>query len=179
MSVRDALVAFRSERYLRVDDGPPPELRHAVTGFFETGDRRWIQLHANFPHHLRGILDVLGCSAQRDDVAAAIRTWDGAALDTALADAGLCAALIRTPDEWASLEQARAIASLPLFEIERIGDAPVEPIGRGEAAQPLTGVRVLDLTRIIAGRSRAARWRRTARRRCSSTARTCRTSHRS
>ncbi|WP_175656406.1 CoA transferase [Burkholderia ambifaria] len=151
VSMRDALVAFRSERYLRVDDGPPPELRHPVTGFYDTRDGRWIQLHANFPHHLHGILDVLGCGPRRDDVAAAIRTWDGAALDTALAEAGLCAALIRTPDEWAVHDQARALASLPLFEIERIGDAPVEAIGRDEHDQPLAGVRVLDLTRIIAG----------------------------
>ncbi|WP_175673225.1 CoA transferase [Burkholderia ambifaria] len=151
VSMRDALVAFRSERYLRVDDGPPPEPRHPVTGFYDTRDGRWIQLHANFPHHLHGILDVLGCGPRRDDVAAAIRTWDGAALDTALAEAGLCAALIRTPDEWAAHDQARALASLPLFEIERIGEAPVEAIGRGEPDQPLAGVRVLDLTRIIAG----------------------------
>ncbi|WP_322039935.1 CoA transferase [Burkholderia diffusa] len=151
VSMRDALVAFRSERYLRVDDGLPPEPRHPVTGFYDTRDGRWIQLHANFPHHLHGILDVLGCGPQRDDVAAAIRTWDGAALDTALAEAGLCAALIRTPEEWAAHDQARALASLPLFEIERIGEAPVEAIGRGEPDQPLAGVRVLDLTRIIAG----------------------------
>ncbi|EDT39066.1 CoA transferase [Burkholderia ambifaria] len=151
VSMRDALVAFRSERYLRVDDGPPPEPRHPVTGFYDTRDGRWIQLHANFAHHLHGILDVLGCGPRRDDVAAAIRTWDGAALDTALAEAGLCAALIRNPEEWASHDQARALALLPLFEIERIGDAPVEAIGRGEPDQPLAGVRVLDLTRIIAG----------------------------
>ncbi|WP_261527762.1 CoA transferase [Burkholderia multivorans] len=151
VSVRDALVAFRSERYLRVDDGPPPELRHPVTGFYATRDGRWIQLHANFAHHLHGILDVLDCGERPADVAAAIRTWDGAALDTALADAGLCAALIRTPDEWAAHEQARAIAALPLFEIERIGDAPPEPIGGGTVTRPLEGVRVLDLTRIIAG----------------------------
>ncbi|HDR8947045.1 TPA: CoA transferase [Burkholderia vietnamiensis] len=151
VSLRDALVAFRSERYLRVDGGPPPEPRHPVTGFYATRDARWIQLHANFPHHLHGILDVLGCGPQPDDVAAAIRTWDGAALDTALAEAGLCAALIRSADEWATHEQARALAALPLFEIERIGDAPVEAIGRGEPDRPLAGVRVLDLTRIIAG----------------------------
>ena len=151
VSMRDALVAFRSERYLRVDGGAPPEPRHPVTGFYDTRDGRWIQLHANFAHHLHGILDVLGCGPQRDEVATAIRTWDGAVLDTALAEAGLCAALIRTPDEWAAHEQARALASLPLFEIERIGDAPVEAIGRGEPDQPLAGVRVLDLTRIIAG----------------------------
>ncbi|AOJ63586.1 carnitine dehydratase [Burkholderia ubonensis] len=151
VSVRDALVAFRSERYLRVDDGPPPELRHPVTGFYETRDARWIQLHANFPHHLRGILGVLGCGERRAEVAAAIRTRDGAPLDAALADAGLCAALIRTPDEWAAHEQARALAALPLFEIERIGDAPVQALGGGDASRPLAGVRVLDLTRIIAG----------------------------
>ncbi|RQZ16240.1 CoA transferase [Burkholderia sp. Bp9031] len=151
VSMHDALVAFRSERYLRVDEGPPPELRHPVTGFYDTRDGRWIQLHANFAHHLHGILDVLGCGPQRDDVAAAIRTWDGVALDTELAEAGLCAALIRTPDEWVAHDQARALASLPLFEIERIGNAPVEAIGCGEPDQPLAGVRVLDLTRIIAG----------------------------
>ncbi|KUZ67750.1 CoA transferase [Burkholderia ubonensis] len=151
VSVRDALVAFRSERYLRVDDGPPPELRHPVTGFYETRDARWIQLHANFPHHLRGILGVLGCGERRAEVAAAIRTRDGTTLDAALANAGLCAALIRTPDEWAAHEQARALAALPLFEIERIGDAPVQALGGGDASRPLAGVRVLDLTRIIAG----------------------------
>lgn len=122
-----------------------------MTGFYETRDARWIQLHANFPHHLRGILGVLGCGERRAEVAAAIRTRDGATLDAALADAGLCAALIRTPDEWAAHEQARALAALPLFEIERIGDAPVQALGGGDASRPLAGVRVLDLTRIIAG----------------------------
>jgi crotonobetainyl-CoA:carnitine CoA-transferase CaiB-like acyl-CoA transferase len=141
VEMRCALAAFRSERYLRVNDGPPPALR----------DDRWIQLHTNFPHHLAGILKVLGCANDRVAVAEAIRGWDGAALDQTLADAGLCAALIRSPREWAALEQARAIANLPLFEIMRIGDAPPEPAGRGGADRPLAGARVLDLSRIIAG----------------------------
>lgn len=161
IDVRRALAAFRSERYLSVDGGAPFELRHPVTGYFETRDGRWIQLHANFAHHLHGILRVLGCSERRDDVAHAIRThWDGAALDEALAQAGLCAALVRTPREWAALEQAQAVASLPLFEIERIDDGDGGDGGDGgeggapmqrPAARPLEGVRVLDLTRIIAG----------------------------
>ncbi|MCC8394168.1 CoA transferase [Paraburkholderia sp. MMS20-SJTR3] len=161
VQMRRALAAFRSERYLRIDGGPPPALRDPVTGFYETRDGRWIQLHTNFPHHLQGVLELLGCDNGRAAVAAAIRGWDGAALDSALADAGLCAALIRTPDEWAALEQARAIAGLSLFEIERIGDAAPEPpcvAGRHAATgsasivdRPLAGVRVLDLSRIIAG----------------------------
>jgi crotonobetainyl-CoA:carnitine CoA-transferase CaiB-like acyl-CoA transferase len=149
--MRRALAVFRSERYLRIDDGPPPALRDPVTGFYETRDGRWIQLHTNFAHHLQGVLNVLGCDNAHSAVAAAIRSWDGAALDQTLADAGLCAALIRTPDEWAALDQAKAIARLPLFEIERIGDAPAEPLPHGRADRPLAGVRVLDLSRIIAG----------------------------
>ncbi|PLZ01190.1 carnitine dehydratase [Burkholderia sp. WAC0059] len=151
IDVRRALAAFRSEHHLLVDGGPPPLLRHPVTSFFETRDGRWIQLHANFPHHLQGILAVLGCGGEREAVAAAIRGWEGEALDRVLADAGLCAALLRAPREWAALAQAEAIAGLPLFEIERIGDAPPEAPGRGAPLRPLAGTRVLDLTRIIAG----------------------------
>ncbi|WP_175051304.1 CoA transferase [Paraburkholderia sediminicola] len=151
VEMRRALASFRSERYLRIDDGPPPALRDPVMGFYATRDDRWIQLHTNFPHHLEGVLKVLGCANDRAAVAEAIRGWDGATLDQTLADAGLCAALIRTPEEWAALDQAKAIAGLPLFEIERIGDAPVEPPREAGAERPLTGVRVLDLSRIIAG----------------------------
>ena len=151
VEMRRALASFRSERYLRIDDGPPPALRDPVMGFYATRDGRWIQLHTNFPHHLEGVLKVLGCANDRAAVAEAIRGWDGATLDQTLADAGLCAALIRTPDEWAALDQAKAIAGLPLFEIERIGDAPVEPPREAGAERPLAGVRVLDVSRIIAG----------------------------
>lgn len=151
IDMRRALAAFRSERYLSVDGKPPTELRHPVTGHFPTGDGRWVQLHANFPHHLAGILRVLGCADDRDAVARAILGWEGAALDDALAQAGLCAALVRAPREWAAHEQARAVASLPLFEIERIGDAPAEAPRAGSGVRALEGVRVLDLTRIIAG----------------------------
>ncbi|CAE6701524.1 Formyl-CoA:oxalate CoA-transferase [Paraburkholderia aspalathi] len=151
VEMRRALASFRSERYLRIDDGPPPALRDPVMGFYATRDCRWIQLHTNFPHHLEGVLKVLGCANDRAAVAEAIRGWDGATLDQTLADAGLCAALIRTPDEWAALDQAKAISGLPLFEIERIGDAPVEPPREAGAERPLAGVRVLDLSRIIAG----------------------------
>ncbi|TKC82927.1 CoA transferase [Trinickia terrae] len=150
ISMRRALAAFRSERYLRVNDGPAPELRGPLTGFYETRDGRWIQLHTNFEHHRDGVLKVLGCANDRQAVAEAIRGWNGAALDQTLGDAGLCAALIRAPREWAALEQAAAIAGLPLFQIERIGDAPPEPVGSG-SERPLSGARVLDLSRIIAG----------------------------
>jgi crotonobetainyl-CoA:carnitine CoA-transferase CaiB-like acyl-CoA transferase len=151
VDARRASIAFRSERYLRIDNGPAPELRDPLMGFYETRDGRWIQLHTNFAHHRAGVVRVLACVNDHESVIRAIRTWDAATLDQTLADAGLPAAMIRSPAEWSALPQARAIAGLPLLEIERIGDAPVEPIGNSAADTPLAGVRVLDLCRIIAG----------------------------
>ncbi|WP_438394203.1 CoA transferase [Caballeronia sp. DA-9] len=154
LDARRAAIAFRSERYLRINADPAPELRDPLMGFYETRDGRWIQLHTNFKHHRDGVVKLLGCANDHAGVSKAIRGWDGATLDEALASAGLCAALIRTPQEWAMLPQARAIAETPLLEIMKIGDAPPEPIGQpdeGDIQRPLSGVRVLDLSRIIAG----------------------------
>lgn len=151
VDARRALAMFRSERSLLVDGKPPPSPWDPIAGYYEAGDGRWIQLHTNFPHHRDGVLRVLGCDNSRDAVAKAIAQWRASELDARLAEEGLCAALIRSPEEWQATPQAAAIASLPLFEIIRIGDAPPEPVGRGTApARPLSGVRVLDLSRVIA-----------------------------
>jgi len=151
VDARRALAMFRSERYLSVDGRPPVEIRNPLTGFFQAGDGRWVQLHANFPHHRDGILRILQRDDSREAAAAAIAKWKAAELDARLAEAGMCAALIRSPDEWRAHPQAVALADLPLFEILRIGDAPPRPLGRGALPErPLSGVRVLDLSRVIA-----------------------------
>jgi crotonobetainyl-CoA:carnitine CoA-transferase CaiB-like acyl-CoA transferase len=155
VSMRQALAMFRSERFLSVDGKPPADPWSPLAGHYQAADARWIQLHTNFPHHRDGVLRVLQCADSRDAVAEAISHWRAEELDQRLADEGLCAALVRSPEEWQAHPQAAAIASLPLFEILRIGDAPAEAIGahrRGDAAptRPLQGVRVLDLSRVIA-----------------------------
>ncbi|HAM58008.1 MAG TPA: carnitine dehydratase, partial [Candidatus Rokubacteria bacterium] len=135
--------------YLRVDGQPPADPWSPLSGFYRAGDGRWMQLHCNFPHHRDGVLRVLGCEASREAVGAAILRWQAATLEDALAEAGMCAGMVRSAEEWAAHPQARAVASLPLLEIVRIGDSPPEPCGNG--LRPLSGVRVLDLTRVIAG----------------------------
>ena len=149
VEIRAAAAAFRSERYLRVDGQPPADPWSPLSGFYRAGDGRWMQLHCNFPHHRDGVLRVLGCEASREAVGAAILRWQAATLEDALADAGMCAGMVRPAGEWAAHPQARAVASLPLLEIVRIGDSPPEPWGDGQ--RPLSGLRVLDLTRVIAG----------------------------
>ena len=154
---RRALAMFRSERYLTVNGKPPKDPFSPLFGFYATRDGRWIQLHTNFAHHHQGVLRVLGCEDGRAAVAAAILQCNAADLEQRLADANLCAAWVRTPEEWQAHPQAVAIAALPLFEIERIGDAPPEPLklpskspSTSAAHRPLSGVRVLDLSRVIA-----------------------------
>ena len=57
--------------------------------------------------------------------------------------------MVRSMDEWAQHPQSAAVASLPLLEIDKIGDSPPEPLPDGP--RPLSGIRVLDLTRVLAG----------------------------
>lgn len=149
VDVRAAIAAFRSERFLRVNGEPPPDRRSALFGFYRTSDGRWVQLHTNMPHHEDGILRFLGAERAREAVSVAVEKWKARDLEDALAAAGLPAAMVRTRDEWLMHEHGKAIAALPLLEIVKIGDSAPEPCGRGP--RPLSGVRVLDLTRVIAG----------------------------
>ena len=149
VDMRAAVAAFRSERYLRVDGQVPPDVRGALFGFYRAGDGRWIQLHCAMPHHRDGIVGFLGCEGTRDALAAAVAKWSAEELEEALAATGLPVGMVRSRAEWQAHAQGRAVATLPLFEIVRIGDTPPEPGGDG--ARPLSGVRVLDLTRVIAG----------------------------
>jgi hypothetical protein len=61
---RHALAVFRSERYLRLNGGMPPEPWSPVSGYYQAADQRWLQLHTNFPHHLQGVLQVSGLCRQ-------------------------------------------------------------------------------------------------------------------
>ena len=145
---RHAAAEFRSERYLKTDQ-PPTAMWDKIAGLYHTRDNRWVRIHTNFTHHRDGVLALLGCANERDAVQAALLGWDGEAFEDAAAARGLVATMMRRPDEWRNHPQGQAVAGLPLLEITRIGDAPPEvpPV----AERPLSGVRVLDLTRIIAG----------------------------
>lgn len=149
VDLRAAAIEFRGEHYLRVDDGPALEFRDKITGLYRCGDGRWVRIHANFPHHRDGVLRLLGCTHDRDAVTRALAGWDALQFEDAAAERGLVVTAMRTFEQWDAHPQGAAVAGLPLLTIERIGDAPVMPLGAG--ARPLAGVRVLDLTRVIAG----------------------------
>ncbi|MCK1361630.1 CoA transferase [Bradyrhizobium sp. 199] len=153
VEIQHAVAECRSERYLRLDDKPPPPAWDAIAGVYRTGDNRFVRCHTNFPHHRDAVCKVLGCKAERDKVQAALMQWKGEDFETAAYAAGGVVALMRSSDEWPALPQARALAQLPLISIEKIGEAPPKPWPQATSNndRPLSGLRVLDLSRVIAG----------------------------
>jgi crotonobetainyl-CoA:carnitine CoA-transferase CaiB-like acyl-CoA transferase len=149
VDLRAAAASLRSGYYLRIDGKPPPAPWDPMSGFYAVRDGRWVSIHCNFANHRRAALEVLGSEADREKANAAAKAWDGAALEEAIHKAGGCAGLARSAAEWAAHPHAAAVADQPLLEILRIGEAPPQPLPKGD--RPLAGIRVLDLTRVLAG----------------------------
>jgi len=144
--------------YFRLD-GKAPQAWDRIAGLYACGPGGaggWVRLHTNFAHHRDGALHLLGLppgpEATREQVAAALAAWTAESFEDAAANAGVVAAALRTFVRWDRHPQCMAIATLPLVELTRIGNAP--PLAWPNLARtdrPLAGLRVLDLTRILAG----------------------------
>ncbi|WP_406057229.1 CoA transferase [Streptomyces sp. NBC_01077] len=134
--------AVVSERHLRVD-GRAPVAFAPLSRFWRAADG-WVRTHANYPHHRAALLTGLGVSEESvEAVEAAIGERKAVEVETAVYAAGGLAVALRTPSEWAAHEQGREVAARPLLTRERLDEAPPR-----RRTGPL---RVLDLTRVIAG----------------------------
>jgi crotonobetainyl-CoA:carnitine CoA-transferase CaiB-like acyl-CoA transferase len=149
VDIRHAAVECRSERYLRVDNQPPPPAWDAIAGVYTTGDGRFVRIHTNFPHHRDNVCKVLACEPERSAVQSALMRWEGEAFEIVAYAGGAVVSLMRSHDAWIATGQARALAALPVMTMEKIGDADPRPWPAG--ARPLSGLRALDLSRVIAG----------------------------
>ena len=137
-------------------DGRAPDVWDKIAGLYRCRDGGWVRLHTNFAHHRDGVLQLLGLAAgpdtDRDAVAAALQQWRAFDFEDSAAQAGLVVAALRSFDEWDIHPQSAAVACDPLVAIEKVGNAaPLELPPLPLVARPLEGVRVLDLTRILAG----------------------------
>jgi crotonobetainyl-CoA:carnitine CoA-transferase CaiB-like acyl-CoA transferase len=148
VDLRAAAASLRSARYLLIDGKPPPPVWDPLSGFYPVRDG-WISIHCNFPNHRDAALKVLDTGAERAAAEMKSGNWQGERLEDAIHAAAGCAGLVRSHEEWAQHPQAQAVAGQPLLSLERIGEAPPEPLPPGK--RPLSGVRVLDLTRVLAG----------------------------
>lgn len=126
-----------------------PSIWDPIAGDYRTADG-WIRLHTNAPHHRDAAQRVLGSTGDRNGLRAIIAGWNANELETAIVDAGGCAATMRELDGWATHEQGKAVAREPLIHWQahgRVEPSPRVPIH----GRPLAGIRVLDLTRVLAG----------------------------
>lgn len=126
-----------------------PAVWDPITGDYRTRDG-WLRLHANAPHHRERALAVLGCANSHDAVAQAMAGGSGEDLETAIVAAGGCAAKLRTQAEWQAHPQGQAVGAEPLIAQEWTV-ADIASNWRPDPQRPLQGIRVLDLTRILAG----------------------------
>jgi crotonobetainyl-CoA:carnitine CoA-transferase CaiB-like acyl-CoA transferase len=151
VDVRAAAASLLSFAFQRLDGQPTPRPAETnpLVALYECADGRWIHLHGAFPSLRAGTLAVLECEDDRDSVAAAVRRWKAQDLEDALAARDTCGAMIRTSDEWLAHPQGQALADLPVVEIIKIADSEPVPLPAGD--RPLSGIRALDLTRVLAG----------------------------
>ncbi|WP_055694726.1 CoA transferase, partial [Streptomyces prasinopilosus] len=143
--------AFVSERHLLVD-GRAPVSFAPLSRFWRTADG-WVRTHANYPHHRARLLTALGTPDDPETVAAVLAGRPAAEVEETVYAAGGLAVALRTPAEWAAHAQAAAVARRPLVERGRLDSAPARtltPVGR-DPLLPAAGLRVLDLTRVVAG----------------------------
>lgn len=135
-------------------DGRSPDVWDKFSGLYRAADG-WVRIHANFLHHREGALRILGLdpsTCERSDAERAMLSWRALDFEQAAADTGVVATALRTFEQWDATDAGRAVASQPLFTITRVGEADPIPLPALSPSQrPLEGIRVLDLTRILAG----------------------------
>jgi len=140
--------AFRSEAYLRVDGEKAAPGFAPLSRFWRTADG-WVRTHGNYPWHRAALLRALGCAGDTDAVAAALAGLGAREAEDLVTGAGGVAAAVRAESAWRDEPPGRSVAATALVEPMSIGTAP--PRWRAAGPLPASGVRVLDLTRVIAG----------------------------
>ncbi len=120
-----------------------------VTQPWATKDSRWFLPHLNLPSLSQKVLGVLQCENTVEGVSSSVGRWKGEDLEQAIADAGACGGLIRTPAEWLAHPQGQYLSARPVIEIRKVREGTPKPLVGG--TRPLDGIRTLDLTRILAG----------------------------
>lgn len=143
------LASFWFSSSLRPQGWEAPALWDAVAGDYRTADG-WIRLHTNAPHHRAAALKVLDAPVDRAAVARAVAGWTAQELETAVVAQGGCAAAMRSMAQWQLHPQGAAVNQEPLLHVAG-GSAVAAPDWQLRHERPLQGIRVLDLTRVLAG----------------------------
>ena len=149
VSVDRRLASFWFSSSIRPVGWQVPPLWDPVAGDYASTDG-WIRLHTNAPHHRAAAERVLGKVADHTEMAAKVAAWNAAELEQAIVDEGGCAAQMRAWPAWQTHPQGLAVNAEPLVQRQSFATTANKP-WLGSVARPLAGVKVLDLTRVLAG----------------------------
>ncbi|WP_434766493.1 CoA transferase [Pseudomonas triticicola] len=149
VAVDRRLASFWFSTSLRPIGWQVPPLWDAIAGDYATRDG-WIRLHTNAPHHRAAAERVLGVCADRAETAAKVAQWTSTALEQAVVDANGCAAEMRSWAQWQQHPQGQAVNAEALVQFIEQTDEK-RTAWQGSIARPLAGIKVLDLTRVLAG----------------------------
>lgn len=150
-----ASLSMTASQYLTVN-GEKPLGWDPLTGYFQTKDG-WVYLHCQFPHLRDGLLAAFGWPNDPDHVRAALASMAAQEVEDRAAEAGVCAIMRRDRATWEAHPQAVELSRQSVVRLDRLESGGASGSGRrapltGRAgAAPLDGVRVLDLSRVIAG----------------------------
>ncbi len=135
--------SFRADQLLRID-GEAPGGFALLSGFWRAADG-WVRTHANYAHHRHRLLAALGLPDDGegpDGLAGAVAERSAVEVEDVVTAADGIAVAVRDRTTWSSSAPGRAVAAEPLVTIRRT-EVPTPGVG--------TRIRVLDLTRVIAG----------------------------
>jgi crotonobetainyl-CoA:carnitine CoA-transferase CaiB-like acyl-CoA transferase len=119
-----------------------------------TKDGRWVTPTVLYPDHMYGFLSLINAPPERQAISRVIKQWKGIDLDDAVAEKGYVMGMHRTAEEWARHPEGQHLAKVPVIEIVKVGDSDPIPY-KPNPTQPLSGIKVLSLTHVIAGTTAA------------------------
>ena len=158
ISVRSAAASLRSNKYIKIRHAngeyynlidKEHEFNRRLNGIYRAKDGRWVLPHFGLNHLRDRMLRLLQACPDQSSISRAVLKWDAIDLENAIANFNLCGGMIRTNSEWLSESHGKVLSKKPVIEIIKIGPSDPEPIPNGN--RPLSGIKVLDLTRILAG----------------------------
>jgi len=122
----------------------------ADNGTYRTKDGRYVQMIGLFPHLANGLTAHLQCANTPEAIQAAVEKHTAQQLEDDVAGLNLALGMVRTPQEWLAHPQGAATAKRPLFDIHQEGTTKKRVLDNAKY-RPLEGVRVVDLTNVVAG----------------------------
>ncbi|MGB1213954.1 MAG: CoA transferase [Pikeienuella sp.] len=146
---RLAGLAMAGNEYLRIENAPP-NAWDPITGYYQCGDGGYVYLHANFPHHRDGLFRVFNAH-DRDAMEATLKRWNAPDAEETAQRAGLCCIMLRDRQTWEAHPHRAALSQMPVIAMSDLAEGTRGLDAGAAPSLPLSGVRVLDLSRVIAG----------------------------